>query len=304
MTVTAGDWAAFAPGRAPADAGTTSVPDATAVAGRRGGAAVVWRAEITKLAGQWRVRAAAAVCTATPFLVLLAFDVQGSTPGDTLFGQWIHTSGWAIPMVVLLWSGQWLLPALTAIVAGDIFSTEDHLGTWKTVLTRSRSRGQVFTGKLLAAATFAVVMVALVAGSSMLAGLVGGSHPLVGLTGQTVVAGHAATLAAISWSTQLPPVLAFTALAVLLSVWTRNSVVGIGGPVLLGLALQLVSMIDLPLTVRHWLISTPFGSWVGLWAQPRYATAVGQGVLTSAVWAVGCAAVAWLVFRRRDIGAA
>ena len=37
------------------------------------------------------------------------------------------------------------------MVAGDIFSSEDHFGTWKTILTRSCSRGQLFAGKFLAA---------------------------------------------------------------------------------------------------------------------------------------------------------
>ncbi|MCU4185290.1 ABC transporter permease [Acidiferrimicrobium sp. IK] len=297
MTLASGAWPTFAADR-PAD-------DRPAAGGRqRGGSAVVWRAEMTKMAGQWRVRAAALACAVAPFAVLMAFNVQGATPSDTLFGQWIHTSGWAVPMVVLLWSGQWLLPALTAIVAGDIFSAEDHLGTWKTVLTRSRSRGQVFTGKLLAAASFAVVMVVIVGGASMLAGLAGGSRPLVGLTGQTVPAGHAAWLAALSWSTQLPPILAFTGLAVLLSVWTRNSVVGIGAPVLLGLVLQLVSMVDMPLALRHWLINTPFGAWIGLWTQPRFVGPVGQGAATSGLWLAVTVAAAWAVFRRRAIGAA
>ena len=43
-------------------------------------------------------------------------------------------------------------------MAGDIFSSEDHFGTWKTVLTRSRGRGELFAGKVLAALTFALAL--------------------------------------------------------------------------------------------------------------------------------------------------
>ena len=79
--------------------------------------------------------------------------MQSAIPADTLFGQWVHQSGFAIPMVVLGFAGQWVLPFVIAVVAGDIFSSEDHFGTWKTILTRSRSRGELFAGKFLAALT-------------------------------------------------------------------------------------------------------------------------------------------------------
>ena len=50
---------------------------------------------------------------------------------------------------------------LASVVAGDIFASEDRQSTWKTVLTRSCSRGEIFVGKTLAAMTFSIVMVAL-----------------------------------------------------------------------------------------------------------------------------------------------
>ena len=70
----------------------------------------------------------------------------------------MHTSGFAIPMAVLGFAAQWIAPGLSAVVAGDIFSSEDHFGTWKTILTRSRGRGELFAGKFLAALTFALAL--------------------------------------------------------------------------------------------------------------------------------------------------
>jgi ABC-2 type transport system permease protein len=212
----------------------------------RGGAAVVWRLELAKLAGMLRVRAILGLCVVVPFLVVAGLDVQSATPGDTPFGQWVHASGFAIPMVVLGFGGQWVLPVLAAIVAGDIFSSEDHFGTWKTILTRSRTRGQLFAGKFLAAVTFAVVTIVLLTATDLMAGLLAGTQPVVGLGGQLVGAGHATWLVVASWLSELPPLLAFTAVAVLLSLASRNSVVGIGGPVLLALLFQVVTLISLP----------------------------------------------------------
>ena len=126
-----------------------------------------------------------------PFLAVVGLHVQSATPGDTPFGQWVHESGFAIPMMMLGFGGQWVLPVLTAIVAGDIFSAEDHHGTWKTILTRSRSRSDLFAGKFLAALTFATVTIALLTITDLVAGLLAGTQPVVGLGGQLVPAGQA-----------------------------------------------------------------------------------------------------------------
>ena len=49
--------------------------------------------------------------------------------------------------MLLLFGSIWMYPLITALVAGDIFASEDHNGTLKTILTRSLERGQIFTGK-------------------------------------------------------------------------------------------------------------------------------------------------------------
>ena len=175
MTLAADRWPAYAE---PA-AGT-----------RRSGTLAVWRLELAKLRGQWRVRVIALACLLGPFVVVAGLHVQSATPNDTAFGQWLHTSGFALPMVILAFGGQWLLPVGTAIVAGDIFSSEDHFGTWKTILTRSRTRGELFAGKFLAAVTFALAALLLLTVTNLLAGLAAGSQPVVGLGGQLVRPGQ------------------------------------------------------------------------------------------------------------------
>ena len=80
----------------------------------------------------------------------------------------------------------WGLPLITSLVAGDIVASESHNGTLKTILTRSRERGEVFAGKVLATATYTIALVF----SMGLVGLVAGSiawgfHPLTSLSGTT-----------------------------------------------------------------------------------------------------------------------
>jgi ABC-2 type transport system permease protein len=284
-------------------------PRATAppVAGRSGGrrSAVgprrAWRWEMDKLRRQIRTRIVLLLCAAVPFAFVVLLHAQSATPQDTLFGRWVHESGFAIPLVILNFAGMWALPALAAVVAGDIFSSEDHYGTWKTVLTRSAGRGAVFAGKCLAAATWSVAVVLVLAVSSLLAGMVSGRQPLVGLSGQLVGPGRAWWLVLASWGIALLPVLGFAALGIVLSVLSRTSVVGMGGPVLAGLVMQLLALVDGPEPVRVVLLATPLVSWHGLWTAPGFTGPLWQGVAVSLGWIAVCTSVAWAAFRRRSI---
>src|ERR671939_519962 len=81
-------------------------------------------------------------------------------PGVLTVYRWDLTkSGLAFPLVILLFGAVWLFPLITALVAGDIIASEDHNGTLKTIVTRSLERSQIFGGKVLAAATYAVAAI-------------------------------------------------------------------------------------------------------------------------------------------------
>ena len=140
----------------------------------------VYRTERRKLASQLATRVLALLCVLGPFAFAAILQAQSASPADTLFGVWAHSSGFAVSLVVLGVRSPWGFPVIAGVLAGDIFSSEDRYGTWKMVLTRSCSRVDVFAGKVLAAATFSVVMVALTAISSVLAGAGAGRRPAAG----------------------------------------------------------------------------------------------------------------------------
>lgn len=269
---------------------------------RRAGVGTAYRWELTKLAAQARSRYTLLGCLLVPIVVVLVLNGQQRPPKDTLFGRHIHDSGYAVPLLVLGFAAQWVFPLLTALVAGDIFASEDHFGTWKTVLTRSVSRTQLFWAKTLVSATFAVVVLALLTASTVLASvLVVGTQPLVGLTGQIIASGTAAELVVASWATILPPLLGFTALAILLGLRSRNPAVGIAGPVVLGLVMQLLGTLGGIDLIRRLLLTTPFEAWHGLLTEHRFYSQLGVGVAVSAGWTVVCLALAYFSLRRRDI---
>jgi ABC-2 type transport system permease protein len=262
----------------------------------------VVRVELVKLAAQVRVRALLLVCLLGPVLAALVLGQQSGLPKDTLFGRHVHESGYALPLVILGFAGTWGFPLLTSLVAGDIFSAEDAHRTWPAVLTRSRSRGQVFAGKVLVSVLVATTLLIVTAATSLLAGVaLAGNEPLVSLSGGSLSPGRAALLAGLSWLTVLPPLLGFTALACLLSVVSRSSVVGVGGPVVLGLVMQLLSLLGSLGTAGNVLLTTPFAAWHGLVREQPFYGPLWQGALVSLVWTVGCLAVARRVLLTRDV---
>src|SRR5205085_4454155 len=116
----------------------------------RAGVGAVYRVELAKIRAQLLPRAAAAICAIAPFVFAIFINSQSSVPADSLFGRWVQSSGFATPFVLLGFAGIGGFPLLASVVAGDIFASEDRQSTWKTVLTRSCSRGQIFVGKTLA----------------------------------------------------------------------------------------------------------------------------------------------------------
>jgi ABC-2 type transport system permease protein len=259
--------------------------------------------EHAKLRAQFKPWATLAACLLGPFAFALAMRVQGSLPEDTLFGRLAKTSGFAIPLVVLGFAALWAFPVLTSIVAGDLFAAEDRHGTWPNLLTRSRTRGEIFAAKVVAGLTFSVVAVGVLAASSIAAGVVViGRQPLVGLSGTLLSPGSSLGLAASAWMSIVPPVLGFTMLALLLSAATRSSAAGIGLPVLIGFGMQLSSYVDGASAIQHLLLTPPFLAWHGLFTEHRYYGPLLQGTATSGAYFAGCLAAAYLVLRRREVG--
>lgn len=260
----------------------------------------VW--EMRKLSAQRRTQLVVVACAVAPILFVAIVQLQSSAPVDTLFGRHVHDSGFAPSLVALGFVSQWALPALIAVVAGDLFSGEDRLGTWAILLTRSRSRSTVFAGKVLAGTAYTLLVVALLAVTGLLAGMVFiGRQPLTGLSGQLISPAHCVGLVLAAWASVLPTALAFTALSVLASVLTRNGVLGVAAPILVGLLMQVVALVNGPVLARGVLLSTAFDGWHGLLARPAFTGPLLRGVLVSAIYVVVLLVVAHRVLRRRDV---
>ncbi|MBB6625766.1 ABC transporter permease [Nocardioides sp. KIGAM211] len=287
---------------APAAAADVATRAPAAGAPRRPGRLAPLRWELRKLRAQQRARAVLIGSLLLPVVVVVVIHGQSRPPKDTLFGRFATDNGFALALLVLGFAAQWVIPLLTAVVAGDIFASEDQHGTWKTVLTRSTSRTDLFAAKTVTAAGFGVLVLVVLAASTIASSLlIVGHQPLLGLTGQTIPAGEALRLVTLSWATTVPPMLGFTCLAILLSVWSRNPAVGVAAPVVIGMVMQLVGALGGVEAVRPFLLTTPFEAWHGLLADPRFTGPLTEGLVTSAVWCAVSLGAAYLMLRRRDI---
>src|SRR5919197_2074164 len=153
--------------------------------------------ELRKLRAQKRTYLGLGAAAAVPIIFAVALATQSGQPNDVAFGRYLHDTGLAIPLVLLLFGSVWMFPLITALVAGDIVAAEDHNGTLKTILTRSVDRWQVFGAKTLATATYAVAAIALPGTVAVVAGsLASGLHPLPTLSGTTISAPRALVLIA------------------------------------------------------------------------------------------------------------
>ncbi|MFE5402720.1 ABC transporter permease [Streptomyces sp. NPDC056580] len=260
-----------------------------------------YRFELVKLVSQWRMRLLVAACWIAPALFVAAVSRQSTLPVDTLFGRWMHATGWAGPLVVLGFAGTWALPLLTSVVAGDVFAAEDRLGTWRHLLVAVRSPRRIFAAKALAALTVILLLVTGLACSSAAGGVAAvGDRPLVGLDGHLLSPADAAGRVLLAWLCVLAPTLALAAIGLLGSVTLGRSPTGLLLPALFALTMQLAQMLPLPVAVRLALPGYAFIAWNGLFTNPAQLEPLLIAIAVSLVWAVVATALACLLFVRRD----
>ncbi len=260
-----------------------------------------YRFELVKLVSQWRIRLLVLACWIAPAVFIAGVSEQSTLPSDTLFGRWMHATGWAGPLVVLGFAGTWALPLLTSVVAGDVFAAEDRLGTWRHLLVAVRSHRRIFAAKTLASLTVILALVAGLAVSGAVGGVLAvGDRPLVGLDGHLLTPSDAAGTVFLAWACAIAPTLALAAIGLLGSVALGRSPMGLLLPALVALVLQLAQMLPLPVALRMALPGYAFISWNGLFAAPAQFGPLLIGIAVSLVWAVLATWSAYLLFVRRD----
>ncbi|HEY8639053.1 MAG TPA: ABC transporter permease [Solirubrobacterales bacterium] len=266
------------------------------------GVLTVYRWELRKLRSQKRTYLGLGAAAVVPIIFVVALATRGGGPNDVAFGRYVHDTGLAIPLVLLLFGSVWMFPLITALVAGDIVAAEDRNDTLKLILTRSVERQQIFAAKTLAAISYAILAIVVSGSVGLIAGiLASGFNPIVSLSGTRISAASGLGLVWASLGVYLLPIVAIACIGLLLSTVFRNSGAAIVGTLMFSLLVQLIGILPGLSGLHPYLLSTQFDAWQGLLRTPVDWAPILRAIWVCAIYALPALAVAALVFLRRDV---
>jgi ABC-2 type transport system permease protein len=84
-------------------------------------------------------------------------------------------------------------------------------------------------------------------------------------------------------------------------VLTRNSVSGVVSPIILSFLMQLMAFLSGATIVRHFLLTSQFEAFHGLFHNPRYSAMVTRAIWVSMLYAIPPLVMSYRVFTRRDV---
>ena len=262
----------------------------------------VYRWELAKLLAQKRTYLGLGAAMLVPLIFVTVLQFKSGGPTDVPLGRYIRDTGLAVPFVALFFMSFWAFPLITSLVAGDVVASETHNGTLKTILTRSRERGEVFAGKVLATFTYTAAVVTAMATVGLVAGgLAWGFNPLTSLSGTKVSTSHGLALLAASIAVYLRPLGAVACFALMLSTVTRNSAASVVGSLMWALLMQLISVLPGTEGARPYLLATQFEAWHGFLRIPADWAPVVRAAWVCSIYALIPLGVAYVVFLRRDV---
>jgi ABC-2 type transport system permease protein len=266
------------------------------------GVLTIYRWELRKLRAQKRTYLGLGAAMVVPIIFAVALATQSGQPNDVAFGRYLHDTGLAVPLVLLLFGSVWMFPLITALVAGDIVAAEDRHGTLKTILTRSVERHQIFLAKALATASYAIVAIALMGVVAVGAGvIVSGFNPITTLTGTQVSASRGLGLVWASLLVYLVPILSIACIGLLFSTLFRNSGAAVVSTLMFSLLVQLIGILPGLGALHPYLLSTQFEAWQGFLRVPVDWDPVLRALWVCSLYAVPALVAALLVFLRRDV---
>jgi ABC-2 type transport system permease protein len=241
----------------------------------------------------------------------LRYHLERGIDPNTITGP-LFARGFAVAAASLL------LPLLVTVLAADLVTGEVRAGTIKLLLTRPVARWRVLASKVVVAALFASLLVAL---AGLLAWLIGGVAFGWRGWGAPVLTGFRTTLngadttgvrASPLWIDALAAyglawlgAMAVTVLAITFSVLFRSSVGAMGTLMAILVAGTLLGQMASDWQPARWLFPTNLAL-TQLYSgspPPVDGMTVGNAAAVLVGWSVAALAVAFAVFERRDVTA-
>jgi ABC-2 type transport system permease protein len=279
--------------------GSTAAP----MTGRAWGAL---RREWIKLLYQRRSYLIWAGAFAIPFLIALAVKLSNDRGaqggGGPAFLDKVFSNGMYVPLGALGVLLPFMLPLAAAMVGGYMIAGEAELGTLRITLLRPVRRGTIILSKWAAAMLYLLVGYALMIVSGLLfGGLFFGLHPMVLLSGSTVGVAHGIVLIVLACLYGLAAMACIVSLALLCSVLTDSSLTALIAAVVVYIVINVLIAFSYFDWLRPWVFPTYFEGFTNLLRDPIYWRPVVKGLIAFASWSAGLTALAYVLFRRKDV---
>lgn len=273
-------------------------------AGYRPTATLPVRVELARQLRRKRTQFTLGFMVLLPAILATAFALGSDSagPSTSSFIDMAQSSAANFVMVTMFFSASFLLIVVISLFFGDTIASEASWSSLKYLLAIPVPRARLLRQKILVAAILSALSIAVLAGVAAAIGLVSyGAGPLSTPTGYTfsgaAVAGR--LLLVIGY---IALQLAWVAgLATLMTVSTDVPLGAVGSAVLLSIVSQILDQITALGDLRNYLPTHYSFAWTGAMVDPINWADMTRGAFSSVGYAVVLSAVAFLVFRRKDI---
>ena len=240
-----------------------------------------------------------------PFIIALVQYLSGSPSGP---GEGPHLinrvlgNGLYVPLVALYAMLFLFLPLASAVIGSYLLAGEAELGTLRAILLRPQSRGSLVLSKWvvavlsLLAGLLVVVVVGIVFGAVFF-----GIEPLVTLSGTTVSVAEGIGLILLATLFTLAAMACIISLALFFSTLTDSSLTALIATFVVFVVIQVLMTFSYFDWLRPFVFASYFEEYVNLLRDPIPWGPVREALTVFGLWSAGLTAMAWLVFRRKDI---
>jgi ABC-2 type transport system permease protein len=243
-----------------------------------------------------------------PWLITIAmrFSGDGGPPppeqGGPEFVFLITSNGLYVALASLFALISFLLPLLASMSGSQTIAGEAENGTLRTVLMQPVRRGSLLMAKWFVANLYiAIGLVILFAGALISGGSIFGLERMILLTGQTVSIGEGIGLICVGYLFALVAMATVVSLAVAFSTLTNSSLTAVAAALVLVIIMLVLGGFSVFDFLEPYLFTSHFGAWINFFKSPIEWGPIVDALINFAVWIVGLLAIAYLVFRRKDI---
>ena len=262
--------------------------------------------EVLKLVRRPRTWVSVGLLCLLPLIVAVFLRVShiAPRPGEgPAFLSAVLANGALFPAAALGIVLPLFLPVAVAVIAGDSIAGEASGGTLRYLLVRPVGRTRLLVAKLVAVLVFLLVSVTAVASTAYVVGthLFGSEPVLTSLSGTVITPADLArrtglVLLYVAWS-----MVGVAAVALLLSTLTDSSLGAALGALAVLVLSQVLVTLDAAGSVRPYLPTRYWLSWVDLFRDPILWHDVERGVLVQGVYVVVLLGFSWAHFMTKDI---